>query len=156
VCAANWDNRDAEVVCRQLGFNGTSYSLHEYDDNLNQESTVILSCMGNETRLFDCLYLEDGIPYCEENKAKSVVMCSDTSCEKDAVRLVGGHTVKEGRVQVCYDGEWHSVCGDRWSDVGAEVDVVCSVLGYSSELSQKITSYCSQNNLFFLCSFNQS
>ena len=44
----------------------------------------------------------------------------------------------EGRVQVCYNGEWHSVCGDRWSDMGAEVDVVCSELGYSSELSQEV------------------
>ena len=66
------------------------------------------------------------------------LLLADTSCEEDAVRLVGGHTVKEGRVQLCYNGEWHSVCGDRWSEMGAEADVVCSVLGFSFESGQEI------------------
>ena len=115
----------------------------------------MLSCTGNETRLLDCLISEDNVLFCSTGTAKSVVMCTgkaftelreasknpsvhtDTSCENDAVRLVGGHTVKEGRVQVCFNGEWHSVCGDKWSEVEAEVDVVCSVLGYSNESGQK-------------------
>ena len=49
------------------------------------------------------------------------------------MRLVGGHSVKEGRVQVCYSGEWYSVCADHWSESGAEAKVVCSQLGYSPE-----------------------
>ena len=59
---------------------------------------------------------------------------SDTACVNGTVHLVGGHNVKEGRVQVCYNREWHSICSDNWSDMDGEADVVCSTLGYSAEL----------------------
>ena len=61
-------------------------------------------------------------------------LISDTTCVNDAVHLVGGHNVKEGRVLVCYNGQWHSICSDNWSETGAEVGIVCSTLGYSTEL----------------------
>ena len=57
----------------------------------------------------------------------------------DTVHLVGGHNVKEGRVLVCYNGEWHSICSDNWSKMDAESDVVCSILGYSADLGLIIT-----------------
>ena len=59
-----------------------------------------------------------------------ISIISGTTCEEDDIRLVGGYSVKEGRVQVCYNGTWHSVCADRWSD--KEASVVCSTLGYPS------------------------
>ena len=65
--------------------------------------------------------------------------CLDQTCVEGTLRLVGGPTIREGRVQMCYNGEWHSVCGDRWSEMGGEADVVCSTLGYSAELGQEAT-----------------
>ena len=50
------------------------------------------------------------------------------------VQLVGGHNMKEGRVHICYNGEWHTICSDSWSEINAEADVVCSTLGYFAEL----------------------
>ena len=46
------------------------------------------------------------------------------------MRLVGGHSVKEGRFQMCHEGEWHSVCADSWSESGSEARTVCATLGY--------------------------
>ena len=63
--------------------------------------------------------------------------CSDTVCANDTLRLVGGHNAKEGRVQVCENGEWHSICSDNWSVMDGKADVVCSTLGYSAELGQQ-------------------
>ena len=50
-------------------------------------------------------------------------------CVQDAVRLVGGPAANEGRVEVCDNMAWGTVCQDLWNSVAA--GVACSQLGYS-------------------------
>ena len=57
---------------------------------------------------------------------------STEPCITGSIRLADGAvsgSLAEGRVEICYQNLWGTVCDDGWSDVDARV--VCRILSYS-------------------------
>ena len=52
-------------------------------------------------------------------------------CSNGPLRLVGGNVPNEGRVEICLNDVWGTVCDDGWSTTDAAV--VCRQLGYSTQ-----------------------
>ena len=55
-------------------------------------------------------------------------------CNQGEVQLVDGQNGYEGRVEVCDDGEWKTVCDRMWGE--EEAKVVCRQLNYSNPSSK--------------------
>lgn len=51
-------------------------------------------------------------------------------CQDGDLRLQDGQNYTEGRVEVCFDGIWGTICDDQWSPEDAMV--VCRQLGLST------------------------
>ena len=67
----------------------------------------------------------------------SVFTCSHS--DSSTIRLVGGTTQYEGRVEVYRNGQWQTVCDDSWGI--SEAQVVCRQLGYGSAVSALSRAY---------------
>ena len=74
VCDDGWDNADATVVCRQLGFylSVWAYGSAYYGQGTGPIWLSKLNCIGNESSLIDCNQFEAGTKNCTHSNDVSV------------------------------------------------------------------------------------
>ncbi|XP_072181515.1 CD5 antigen-like [Diadema setosum] len=131
VCDDSWDLQDADVVCRQLGLPEalTATRLAFFGEgNSSQAILTSILCSGFESGLMECHYADNPSLYCGHYEDAGVV-CSDGVDVEGELRLTGGSTPREGRVEIYHGGEWGTICDDlSWARKDASV--ACRQLGF--------------------------
>ena len=72
------------------------------------------------------------------------------SCTNGALCLVGGRSSNKGRVEICINGVWGTVCHSSWSSKDARV--VCRQLGFPVGVSGSGIDFPLIS--FYTCSFS--
>ena len=73
--------------------------------------------------------------------------CICLACKDGEIRLVGGSAYNEGRVEVCVDGRWGTVCNNSQEGIAG---AVCSQLGFPAEgMKQILFNLVSRINLSY-------
>jgi hypothetical protein len=59
-------------------------------------------------------------------------------CNNGEIRLFDGENFnqRKGRVEMCYNGVWGTVCADGWDEIAT--NIVCTQLGYENGKYYKI------------------
>ncbi|XP_078381830.1 neurotrypsin-like [Oculina patagonica] len=123
VCDDYWDLNDANVVCRQLGFEGAIAAplSSAFGRGIGQIWMDKVNCAGNESSLAECDHRGWGTHSCSHSEDASVVCIP-------GVRLAGGVSYRDGLVQVYYNNTWAWMCADQWNKKDA--DMVCRIIGF--------------------------
>jgi deleted-in-malignant-brain-tumors protein 1 len=121
---------EALVACRQLGYTDSSFTA-VFDDgkfgiipnvSLFQDFTCGDTSSG---QLSDCSIADACQSKCQY--ALGLRCYGPSTCEEGAVRLINGTYSTEGRVEVCSDNQWVSVCSNGFDK--SDAVVVCNQLG---------------------------
>lgn len=155
ICDKHWTAKNSRVVCGMFGFPGEkTYNTKVYKMFAARKKQrywpFSMDCTGTEAHISSCklgpqVLLDPVKNVTCENGLPAVVSCVPGQVfnpdgpsrfrkaykpEQPLVRLRGGANIGEGRVEVLKNGEWGTVCDDKWDLVSASV--VCRELGFGS------------------------
>ena len=88
-----------------------------------------ISCRSQDTRIRDCPSRTFGLGiYSCGHSTEAGAVCAGTRCPQGTIRLQGGSDdTNNGRVEICNDDAWGTVCDSNWDN--ADARVVCRELG---------------------------
>lgn len=125
VCDDSFTDKSAKVVCSQLGY---SISQATFKSNAAfgvGSGEIVLDdvvCTGDESSIAVCRHNGFGQENCGHHEDVGVICFG--------IRLTGGSSHREGRVEVKVGSTWGTVCDDYWDKNDATV--VCRMLEYST------------------------
>ncbi|XP_056360222.1 antigen WC1.1-like [Oenanthe melanoleuca] len=124
LCHSHWNLQAASALCHQLNC-GYAKSIQMEDGFVDGNGPIwrdAFHCGGTESCLWDCAQVTLGNPTCSAKEVATVI-CSGLA---ESLRLSGGESRCDGRVEISLHGVWSRVLDDDWDIKDAHV--VCRQL----------------------------
>ncbi|KAL4227837.1 scavenger receptor [Mactra antiquata] len=152
ICMDEWDDNDAHVACKELGYNtGLAYTAARPVETPFWMSEI--KCTRRESKLSQCPMTQFGdVKSCTNHLSHAGVLCYDF--EGLYATLTGTNESRYGRVELAVDNQWWSLCNTHWNNKDAHV--ICKMLdfrageAYHGEISEEKTGPVWNTN--FMCS----
>ena len=77
ICSEAWDNTDADVLCRQLGYSGGVAFGPQYSGSSTPMWLSNVQCKGTEKRVQSCVFDKTPSSACLSNHMSARVYCYD-------------------------------------------------------------------------------
>ena len=138
VCGNNFGTPEAEAVCSSLGYETTNVitTLGQIFQDSIDEAQPMFNIASSCTEGV-CTFTPTSAT-CSLKTGTVGVFCprkftsSETKvCDSGDIKLVGGSDSSEGRLEVCLNNKWGTVCDDSWDDKASTV--VCRQLGLDTK-----------------------
>ena len=122
--------------CISLLITGSHYYYvnRKYDAYYSPNLLRYVNCVGDEDTLFNCTYSEVSSWSTHPPYSIAAVLCQGSAnqsnnsneCISGEVRLANSSNNIEGRVEICTEGMWVSVCDRNWGTT--ETRIFCKQL----------------------------
>ncbi|XP_041104014.1 lysyl oxidase homolog 3A-like isoform X3 [Polyodon spathula] len=134
VCDDRWNLQAASVVCRELGYGTAKEALTgaRMGQGMGPMHMNEVQCSGQEKSIWNCQYKNITTNDCRHVEDASVKCNIPYMGYETLVRIVGGRTTYEGRVEIKKGSKWGFICSDGWTS--KEAMVVCRQLGLGYSL----------------------
>uniref|UniRef100_A0A671WE50 Lysyl oxidase homolog n=1 Tax=Sparus aurata TaxID=8175 RepID=A0A671WE50_SPAAU len=152
VCDDRWNLQSASVVCRELGFGSAKEALTgaRMGQGMGPIYMNEVKCAGQERSIWNCPFKNITSEDCQHVEDAAVRCNVPYMGFENSIRLTGGRTRYEGRVEVLGSDSngtqsWGLICGESWSPKEAMVACRQLGLGYANQGLQETWYWDSSN-----------